>query len=69
MIRIEIEQTPATLWIGKVINGQNVDHEVRGAEREDVLLKLLALVGVEVTYTGTHWMNCKQIPWKVVNKA
>ncbi len=68
-MKIEIEQTSMGMWIGKVINGWNVEHEVRGMEREEVLLKLLGLMEVTVKYHGTHWVNGKQYPWEVVNRV
>lgn len=46
-----------------------IEHEVRGMDREDVLLKLLGLMEVTVKYHGTHWVNGKQYPWEVVNRV
>lgn len=67
-MEFEIEQTTMGMWIGRAINGWDIPHEVRSMEREEVLLKLLALSGITVRYRGVHWVNGKDQPWEIVNK-
>ena len=68
-MKINVEQTTMGMCIGQVVNGWNVEHEVRGMEREEVLLKLLGLMDIEVKYHGVHWVNGKEYPWEVINKV
>ena len=43
------------------------DYVVSDLDREAALLKLLALMEVEVVCSGTHWVNGKHTDWSVSN--
>ena len=65
MMRIEIVQSGAGCWTGRFIDGFSVEHEVRSFDREEVLQKLIRLIGYGLTYSGPHWVNGKAIEWSV----
>jgi len=67
MSKIVMTQSSWGMWTGKVIDGWSVEHEVHSLDREEVLLKLLALMDVKVTYEGEHWVDGTPVPWKQEN--
>lgn len=62
---IEIKQSGGGCWTGRIIEGFSITHEIRSFDREEVLQKLIRLVGIKLSYSGTHWVNGKATEWAV----
>lgn len=65
MVEIKIEQSGGGCWTGRVIEGLSVEHEVRSFDREEVLQKLVRMMGIRLEYSGIHWVNGQAREWMV----